>query len=459
MNPELTRSLEKLAEPPKAAPGRGVNFLPWLIWLVILGAAGFAWWKYWQPIQAYFAAPATTSGGGRGGRGFVGNIPVVASTARTGDVHIYLDGLGQVIAFNAVTVKTRVDGQIMKIVANEGQMVHQGDALLEIDPRPYQVQLEEAQAQLLKDQATLANANLDLKRYKEAAGAVTDQQVATQQALVDQYNATVQSDQAQIDAAQLEITYCHVTSPINGRIGLRLVDVGNIVHAADNTGVDVITQLQPISVDFSLPEDDLSQVVGQSSGGVGLIVQAYDRDEQRVLATGAVSAVDNQVDPTSGTFKVKADFANQDNALFPNQFVNAHLLASTLRNVTIIPVAAVQHGPDGGAFVWVVKPNSTVTLVNVTEGQGELDFESVTGVQTGDNVVTDGTDKLLEGTKVAVTMAEFGAGASTRPSAVAPGVRQGQGGRRSGRRGGGNRSESSETRPTEQSAAQSPVQP
>jgi multidrug efflux system membrane fusion protein len=430
MNPQLTRTLEKLAEPPaQVAPTRQKRaaFIPWLILIGLLGVAGFAAWKYWQPIQAYFTTPAdsATGGGRRGAAG--GIIPVVAATARIGVVHIYLDGLGQVTPLATVSLKTRVDGQIMKINYDEGQLVHEGDLLMEIDPRPYQVQLEQAQGQMLKDKALLNNAKLDLARYTEAGTAVSNQQLATQQALVDQYDATVVSDQSQIDAAQLQLTYCQVTSPITGRIGLRQVDVGNIVHASDTTSVAVITQLQPITVVFALPEDDLGQVVGAANGGVGLAVQAYDREDQHMIASGEVSAVDNQVDPTTGTFKVKATFPNQDSSLFPSEFVNAHLLADTKRNRILIPTAAVQHGPDGGAFVWLVKPNQTVTLTNVTESDGEQDFESVTGVQPGDVVVTDGTDKLQEGSKVTVTMTDFGTASS------GPTTRAARGGRGAGR--------------------------
>jgi multidrug efflux system membrane fusion protein len=430
MNPQLTRSMEKLAEPPaarKAPRKKRLNVVPWLICVVLLGAAGYAAWKFWAPMQAYFTTPIATSTGGRG-RGAGGNIPVVAATARRGMVHIYLDGLGQVTPLATVSLKTRVDGQIMKINYVEGQLVNEGDLLMEIDPRPYQVQLEQAQGQMLKDKAYLANAKLDLTRYQVAGAAVSDQQLATQQSLVDQYEATVVSDQSQIDAAQLQLVYCKITSPITGRIGLRQVDVGNIVHAADTTSVAVITQLQPITVVFSLPEDDLGQVVGAANGGVGLAVAAYDREDQHQVASGAVSAVDNQVDPTTGTFKIKATFANQDNALFPSEFVNAHLLASIERNQILVPTAAVQHGPDGGAFVWLIKRDGTVTLTNVTEGDGEQDFEAVTGIQPGDVVVTDGTDKLQEGSKVTATMTDFG-GVSTG----GPTTRTGRGGRGAGR--------------------------
>jgi len=360
-------------------------------------------------------------------------IPVVAANAVRGDVHIYLVGLGQVTPFDTDTVHTRVDGEIMKIYYKEGQDVKKDDPLVEIDPRPYQAMLEAAEGQLEKDQANLDNANIDLTRYEQGYkdGSVSDQQMATQRATVKQDEGAVEVDQSQIDTVKLDLVYCHVLSPITGRIGLQQVNLGNIVHATDTNGLAVVTQHQPIAVVFPLPEDDLPQVLGAPGGGVGLTVDAYDHADQNKLATGKIEAIDNEIDPTTGTFKIKASFENKDDALFPNQFVNAHLLVSVNRSVVLVPTAAVQLGPDGSAFCYVVHGTGsaspagmTVDIRSVQEGPGEGDFTSVTGLQPGETVVTDGTDKLQPGSKVTVTMSQA-AGPTTRPG----------GGRGRGRRG------------------------
>jgi membrane fusion protein, multidrug efflux system len=423
MNPQLTTELEKLVEPSKPdrkapppprpsapAPQRS-HWLRNVIVLCVLGAAGYFAWRYWgSSSSTTSAATAAQAAANR-------PVSVVAATARRGDVRVYLTGLGQVTPFETVTIHTRVDGQIMKIYFKEGQIVKAGDPLVEIDRRPYQATLDQAKGQLVRDQAYLDNAKIDLNRDTAAFkdGSVSDQQVATQKATVDQYVGIVETDQSQIESAQVNLDYCHITSPINGRIGLRLVDLGNIVNTTDTTGLAVITELQPISVVFALPEDDLGQVVGQTNGGAGLPVDAYDQDDQKQLATGVVEAVDNEVQVATATFNVKATFQNKDNALFPNQFVNAHLLASTLHNQVLVPAAAVQHGPDGGAFVYVVKPDKTVGIVNVQEGASEGDSIAVVGVKPRDIVVTDGVDRLQDGSKVTVTMSQP-AGATTRPS-------------------------------------------
>src|SRR3981189_3731932 len=284
---------------------------------------------------------------GAGAGGFV--VPVVISNAQRGDLPVYFNGLGTVTAFNTVTVRSRVDGQITKINFQEGQFVHQGQDLVDIDSRPFQVQLEQAEGQLAKDQAQLRDVQVNYERfqllYKE--GVIPKQQVDTQGAQVGQFEGSIKGDQGAIDSAKLQIVYSHVTAPISGRVGLRLVDVGNIVHATDSTGLLVITQLQPISVIFSLPQDQLPQVNAKLHGGVQLTVDAYDRDDTAKLASGKLQTIDNQIDLTTGTYKLKSMFTNADNSLFPNQFVNVHLLVDTLHNLTIIPTAAIQRGPQG----------------------------------------------------------------------------------------------------------------
>lgn len=370
----------------------------WWAWLLILVILGVAVW-YFRGVAQQQSQKSSASA-----RAQLGNqaVPVVVTTARAGDLPVYFTGLGTVTAFYTVTVHSRVDGQIMTVYFNEGQFVQKDEALVEIDPRPYQVQLEQAQGQLAKDTATLQDATLNFNRYTAlfAEGVIPKQQLDTQTSTMDQTKGAITSDQAAIDSAKLELIYCHVIAPISGRIGLRLVDPGNIVHASDATGLIVITQLQPIAVIFTLPQDELPEVYKALRAHDRLPVDAYDRDDTTKIASGYLQTMDNQIDTTTGTYKLKAVFSNQDNALFPNQFVNIHLLVDTQHNVTIIPGAAVQRGPDGN-YVYVVNTGNTVKVRIVTVGLTTGNSIVIgSGVQPGEQVVTDGLDKLTDGSKI-----------------------------------------------------------
>jgi multidrug efflux system membrane fusion protein len=393
----------------------------WWLWVVVLAVIGIGIW-YYRGAHSTSEAGGNAAGGaggwGKGGPGgpfgMMGPVPVVVTTAQKGDLPVYLIGLGSVTAFNTVTVRSRVDGQIVKVNFTEGQFVHEGDALIEIDPRPYQVMLEQAQGQLAKDQAQLHDVQVDYERYQllYTDGVIPKQQVDTQEAQVGQYKGAIQADQATIDNAKLQLVYARITAPISGRVGLRLVDLGNIVHATDTTGLLVITQLQPISVIFTLPQDQLQQVLVKLRGGGQLPVQAYDRDDTTKIADGKLATIDNQIDPTTGTYKLKSIFSNDNNVLFPNQFVNVHMLVDTKRNVVIVPAAAIQRGPQG-TYVYVVTGGDTVYIRTVTIAQTTGNNIGISsGINAGDVVVIDGQDKLQDKSPVIATTSPAGASGS-----------------------------------------------
>ena len=421
-----------------ASPRKRRRWWPWLLVLGLLGVAAyallprlsqteqFAEWRTRLPqivVTSYDKLTHLGQGTGQDSKatekpGASGKaaeapagrpaVPVVTTKVRQGNMSIYLTGLGSVTALNTVTVRTRVDGQIVKVAFQEGQIVRQGDLLAEIDPRPYQVQLEQAEGQLAKDTAQLQNAKVDVERYKIllSQDSVAKQQLDTQSATVQQFEGVIKSDQAQIDNAKLQLTYSRITAPIPGRIGLRLVDPGNVVRANDpNNGMAVITQLQPIAVVFNIPEDDLPKVLTKMRTGQPFVVEAYDRNLTKKLATGTLLTIDNQIDPNTGTIKCKAVFPNEDNTLFPNQFVNARALVDTKKDASIVPGAAVQRSPQG-TFVYVVKDDSTVEMRNIVLGPTEGDNVTIDkGLAPGEVVVIEGVDKLQRGMKVAARMA------------------------------------------------------
>lgn len=393
--PPLPTKSPAASTPPPA--GIVATLVTWLCVSGVLGGSGYAYYRFiYLPSQTPIAAPPRRP------------IPVLAATARLGDMDLYLNGLGTVTAFNSVTVRSRVDGELIEVAFKEGQKVEKGALLARIDPRPYQVQLEQAEGPLARDRAAHEIATLNLERYQQLAKSksVSQQDIDTQASLVKQAEASIQTDLAMINNAKLQLEYCKITSPISGRIGLRLVDQGNMIRSGDAGGIAVVTQLQPISVVFTIPQDEIARVQRRMNSGEPLTVEAYNRDFTAKLASGTLSALDNQVDATTGTVRLKATFDNEDELLFPNQFVNVRLLVDEQRKVVLIPTAAVQRGQNF-IYVYVLKQDgekgTTVELRKITLGATEgTEVIVAEGLTAGESVVTDGLEKLQNG--AAVTM-------------------------------------------------------
>jgi membrane fusion protein, multidrug efflux system len=412
--------------PAPVAPARSGRSL-WigLILLILVAGGGYAAYRHFSSQPQASGSP---SGRGRGaGRTQQGPPqPVGAATIDTGDIHVVLSQLGTVTPLATVTVKTQINGQLSQVAFTEGQLVKQGDFLAQIDPRPFQVTLEQAEATLAHDQALLADARLDLARYNKlvAQDSVASQTRDTQAALVHQDEATVKLDQASIDSSKLNLIYCHIISPVNGRVGLRQVDQGNYVQTSDTNGLVIITQLQPISVIFTMPEDALPAVVKAMHGTAKLQVTAFDRANTTQLAVGELETLDNQVDVTTGTVKARAIFQNTDDELFPNQFVNANLLVTTLQNVVRIPTAGIQRGAPG-TYAYVINANNTVSIRPIKLGQADGGMTEVTsGLKAGERVVVDGADRLRDGQTVTIPpppSATPAAATTDTPPAAQPG--------------------------------------
>ena len=401
---------EPVPEPSPARPRRrglwiGAGLVALIVAAIVISRSGNSASKAQAAARARAQAP----------------IPVVVAPAQIADFPVYLTGLGTVTPLATVTVRSRVDGQLLRVDFREGQLVKEGDVLAEIDPRPFQVQLTQAEGQLAKDEAALANTKLDLNRFKDlvAQGLIPQQQYDAQVSTVAQAEAAIKTDQGSIDAAKLNLTYARITAPITGRAGLRQVDPGNMVHATDQGGIVVLTELDPIAVLFTLPEDSLQAVLRKLRTGATLPVEAWDRDLKNRLETGRLLTVDNQIDPTTGTVRLKAQFDNHDGGLFPQQFVNVRLLIETLTHVVVVPSAAIQRTTRGPS-VFVVGADGKVAM-RLVEVSQQSDARAVVakGVSAGELVVVDGVDKLQEGSKVVARQAGS-APAGTAPASPRP---------------------------------------
>ena len=390
MSEETTPNLESRVPP--ETPGNGgrrSHVWGWVLLLLVIVGGVIAY-----QLHARSQAASKDTGGTQ-------TVSVGVATVEKKDMPFYLSGLGNVTPFYTVTVHSRVDGQLMSVNFKEGQFVHAGDVLANIDPRPYQVALDQAQGQLAKDVASQADARVDLNRYQQLwqEGVVPRQQLDTQQATVGQFDGAIQSDKAQIDNQKLQLTYCRITSPIDGRVGLRLVDPGNIVHAADASGMLVITQVQPIAVIFTLPEDNIPDVIAVMKKRQ-MNVEAYGRDNKQLLATGKLLTLDNQIDQTTGTLRFKSQFDNRDMSLWPNQFVNIRLFLDVRQNAIVVNSAAIQKGAQG-EFVYIVDANNQAQVrpveMDFTEGSSTVVSKGLSG---GETVVVDGADKLQSGSPV-----------------------------------------------------------
>ncbi len=436
-------AVDPMHEPP-AAPQPSRRVSTYIVALIAVALVAVTAWYAFTP-HAPATAPAAKggfgggAGGGRRGGGDPaarGPLPVAIAVVQAQDFPLYQNALGNVTARNTVTVRPRVEGQLARVLFKEGQLVKAGELLAEIDPRPFEVQVTQANGQLARDQAQLTNARIDLERYRTllAQDSIAKQQVDTQEALVRQYQGTIEADRGAVDNAKLQLSYTKITAPIGGRLGLRQVDVGNIVRASDANGLVVITQVQPISVVFSIPEDRLTAVRRRLQADAVLPVDAYDRDGKVKLASGKLLTVDNQIDPATGTIKLKAEFANDDGSLFPNQFVNVRMHVDTLTGALVVPTPAVQRGSPG-TFVYRVGDDNTASVQPVKLGPVEGETTVISeGLKAGDRVVVDGTDKLRDGAKIEPIDRSIAA-------AAAPPARAGTNGERGAGKGGRRRNE------------------